>query len=246
MTIYVLVHGAWHGGWCWRKLTPLLRSRGDEVYTLTFTGLGDRCHLLSQGINLDTHILDVVNCLEYEDLRDVVLVGHSYAGMVITGVAEKVPSRLRHLVYVDAFLPEDGESISDLHPHFVEKLRQIACKRGKGWLVPFPEEVINPRGGPLYGIQDADELRWLKERLKPHPLACFEQKVHVSNPEAVKLSKSFVWCFIRQGVRADNWGFFREARKAKELGWKVYEVESDHDVMVTAPEVLSNVLNEIR
>lgn len=246
MAVYVLVHGAWHGGWCWRKVANLLRSSGDEVYTPTLTGLGDRHHLLNREVNLDTHILDVVSLLDYEDLENVILVGHSYAGMVITGVADRAPSRLKHLVYLDAFLPDDGQSISDLHPGFVAKLRQIANERGEGWLVPFPEEVVNPRGGPLYGISDANVLRWLKERLKPHPLACFEQKVHISNTEAFRLTRSYIWCFVRQGVRAENWGFFREARKARELGWQVHEVESDHDVMVTAPGELSSLLSKIR
>ena len=245
MTVYVLVHGAWHGGWCWRKIVTLLRSKGNEVYAPTLTGLGERAHLLRPDIDLHTHILDIVNLLEYGNLKEVVLVGHSYAGMVISEVAERVSKRLKHLVYLDAFIPNDGESISDLHPAFVAKLRQIALEKGNGWLVPFPEKVINPRGGPLYGITDVHELSWLKNRLRPHPLACFEQRVHLENPEALKLPKSYIWCSVRQGIRAENWGFFREAKKAKESNWTLYEIATDHDAMITNPKELSNILLSI-
>ena len=111
MATYVLVHGAWHGGWCWQRVTPLLRAAGHEVLTPTLTGLGERSHLANSAIDLNTHIQDVVNVLEYEDLRKVILVGHSYGGMVITGVSERVPERLTHLVYLDAFVPRDGQSL---------------------------------------------------------------------------------------------------------------------------------------
>ena len=105
MATFVLVHGAWHGGWCWKKVAPLLRSAGHEVYTPTLTGLGERDHLLTRDIGLDTHIQDIVNVLEYEELTQVVLVGHSYGGMVVTGVAERAHERLRQLVYLDAATP---------------------------------------------------------------------------------------------------------------------------------------------
>src|SRR5215211_1043953 len=116
MATFVLVAGAWHGGWCWRKVTPLLRAAGHEVFAPTLTGLGERSHLAHPDVGLTTHIQDIVNLLEYEDLNDVVLVGHSYSGMVITGVAEQVPGRLAHLVYLDAFVPENGQALVDLLP----------------------------------------------------------------------------------------------------------------------------------
>ena len=245
MTVYVLVHGAWHGGWCWHKVAHLLRSMGKDVFIPTLTGLGERSHLLHPNITLDTHVLDVVNFLEYEDLKEVIFVGHSYAGMVISGVAEKVPTRLKHLVYLDAFTPNDGESISDLHPSFVAKLRRIAREKGEGWLVPFPEEVINPKGGPLYGIVDASELIWLKERLTPHPLSCFEQQLHLKNPIGLTLPRTYIWCSVRQGIRTETWGFIKEAQRAQELGWGFYEIESDHDSMITRPKELANILLKI-
>src|SRR5258705_1716413 len=114
---YVLVHGAWHGGWCWKRVAPALRAAGHEVYTPTLTGLGERAHLANPAIDLATHISDVVNLLEAEELNEVVLLGHSYGGMVVTGVADRAPARLRRVIYLDAFLPEDGKSLLDyLHP----------------------------------------------------------------------------------------------------------------------------------
>ena len=139
MATFVLVHGAWHGGWCWKKVTPLLRAAGHEVYTPTLTGLGERAHLLTREVDLDTHIRDIINVLEYEELRDVILVGHSYAGMVIAGVADRVPARLAHLVYLDAFVPRDGQASLSLSPPELEAhLRAQALAEGDGWRVPAP------------------------------------------------------------------------------------------------------------
>src|SRR5207248_5461012 len=116
MTTFVLVHGAWHGGWCWRKLTPLLREKGHDVFTPTLTGLGERVHLAGPEVGLGVHVQDVASVIEYENLHDVVLVGHSYGGMVIAGVAGRLPERLAHLVYLDAYAPEDGQAMTDLVP----------------------------------------------------------------------------------------------------------------------------------
>jgi pimeloyl-ACP methyl ester carboxylesterase len=116
MATYVLIHGGWHGGWCWARVAPILRAAGHDVYAPSLTGLGDRVHLLSPSVRLETHIEDVLGVLSYEDLRDVVLVGHSYGGMVITGVADRAADRVSHLVYLDAFVPRDGECLLDLLP----------------------------------------------------------------------------------------------------------------------------------
>src|SRR3954471_5708155 len=148
---FLLVHGAWHGGWCWRKLTPLLRAAGHQVLTPTLTGLGDRAHLLSAEVDLTTHIQDVSAVLEYEDLRDVVLVGHSYAGMVIAGVAEKARARLEQLVYLDAFLPEDGKAVKDFAP--------LNPTRDDGWRVPVPGAP------PRFGVTDNRDVLWMEARL---------------------------------------------------------------------------------
>src|SRR6185312_289139 len=126
---FVLVHGAWHGGWCWKRVSPLLRALGHEVFTPTLTGLGERQHLMSPEVGLDTHIKDVLGVLEYEDLHDVILVGHSYAGMVIAGVAEKAAERIAHLVYLDAFVPADGKSLADYQPPEILQLSRKAPGR---------------------------------------------------------------------------------------------------------------------
>src|SRR5215831_5722049 len=140
MATFVLVHGAWHGGWCWKKVTPLLRAAGHEVYTPTLTGLGERVHLASPKVDLTTHIQDVVNVLDYEDLHEVVLVGHSYGGVVIAGVADRVPSRVGHLVYLDAGVPHNGEGYLDLLPNLRALIEEDSRLNGDGWRVPPPTE----------------------------------------------------------------------------------------------------------
>ncbi len=159
MAIFVLVHGAWHGGWCWQRVARLLRAAGHDVYTPTLTGLGERAHLLSPAIGLDTHIKDILGVLFYEDLRDVVLVGHSYAGMVITGVAEQTAKRLRHLVYLDAFVPWEGQSLLDLMGETEALIvRERAARDGDGWCVPpLPLEA--------FGVTKPADLAWAGARI---------------------------------------------------------------------------------
>ena len=137
MVTFVLVHPAWLGGWCWRKVTPLLRARGHEVFTPTLTGLGERSHLAKRDIGLETHIQDVVNVLEYEDLSRVILVANSSGGVVITGVADRLPERIARLVYVDAFVPEDGQSLLDIiPPERRPVMESLVRTEGQGWLLP--------------------------------------------------------------------------------------------------------------
>src|ERR1700704_1085203 len=134
MSTYVLVHGAWHGSWCWKRVRKALQAQGHEVFTPTLTGVGERSHLLSLQINLETHVNDVVSLIQWEELSDVVLCGHSYGGCVISGVADKMPSRLRALVYLDAFVLENGESLHDtLPPGQRDQQLEAAERDGKGW-----------------------------------------------------------------------------------------------------------------
>ena len=232
MATYVLVHGAWHGGWCWKKVVPLLRTAGHEVYTPTLTGLGERAHLLSPTITLDTHILDVVNVLEYEELLDVVLVGHSYAGAVITGVADRAASRLAHLVYLDAFIPADGERLLDLmlperRATFLEQVRTS----GEGWQVP-------PQPLEVFGVTDETDLRWAGAKVGPHPLKTFEQPVRADNPVAASLPRTYIWC---SGFP----GFARFAERTRtDPGWRYRELATGHDAMITAPRELAGLLLE--
>jgi pimeloyl-ACP methyl ester carboxylesterase len=164
MATYLLVHGAWHGGWCWKKVAPLLRAAGHEVFTPTLIGLGDRAHLLAPDINLTTHITDIVNVLAYEDLRDVILVGHSYAGLVITGVAQHSAHRLAHLVYLDALFPmEDDRSWAALvrrHQPAIAAMADAQIREsGERWLLPPPS------GEMLFGITDPTDWEWVRSRL---------------------------------------------------------------------------------
>src|SRR4029450_13175141 len=139
MTTYLLVHGGWVGGWIWNRVAPILRKAGHDVFTPTLTGLGERAHLANPDIDLATHIQDVVSVLEFEDLKRVVLVGHSYGGMVITGVAERTAERLNHLVYLDAFVPRDGQSVADLvSPELAASFEEGVRLSGDGWRIPPP------------------------------------------------------------------------------------------------------------
>lgn len=230
MTTYVLVHGAWHGGWCWKRVAPLLRAAGHEVYAPTLTGLGERAHLLIPDVGLDTHVRDIVNVLTYEDLRDVVLVGHSYAGMVVAGVAEQAAERLAHLLYLDAFVPWEGQSQLELvGGERAAALREQADREGDGWrLPPIPLEV--------FGVTDADDLAWARPRLGLQPLKTFEQPVPQTSPAAAALPRTFIRC--------SAWaGFTAYADRARtETGWRVRELATGHDAMITAPEDLAHLL----
>lgn len=239
MTTYVLVHGAWHGGWCWKKVVPLLRAAGHEVYTPTLTGLGERSHLLSPTITLDTHILDVVNVLEYEDLSDVVLVGHSYAGAVITGVADRALARLAHLVYLDAFVPRDGESLFDLHPPPMrDAMRARSDAEGDGWYMPPPPFT----GQPLFGVTDPTDLAWLTGKLGPQPRQPHEQAVRLANPAGAVLPRTFVYC----ADKGPGDPFAAMAQRAREgAGWGYRELSTGHDAMITMQRELVQLLLDV-
>ena len=163
MATFLIAHGAWSAAWGWKKMRPLLQARGHALYTPTYTGLGERAHLASREVGLETHIADVLGTLEFEDLRDVVLVGHSYGGMVATGVADRARARLRRLVYLDAFVPRDGQSLLDLLPADVrERMREAARTAGDGWRVP---------PNPVPPDTSETDLAWLMPRRVMHPLA---------------------------------------------------------------------------
>src|SRR5438309_7653299 len=178
---YVLVHGGGHGGWCYQRVARILRSAGHDVHTPTLTGLGERSHLMRPGIDLDTHILDIVNVLHYEDLRDVILVGHSYGGMVITGAADRASDRVGRLVYLDAANPKNGESLVDVAGKIILATREFGQTVDGVELVLFPDPEIRK----LFGVTDPDDLDWMTEHLTPHPWACFEQKLRLTNEAAL-------------------------------------------------------------
>jgi len=182
MATYVVVHGGGHGGWCDQPLARILRSRGHEVYTPTLTGLGEREHLVGPAVDLDMHVTDIVKVLHFEDLRNVILVGHSYGGMVITGVADRATDRIGHLVYLDATTPENGRSLVDV----ARPVLLAAPKQGR--TVGGVERVLYPGRDPMsyHGVTEPEQIEWMKPKLTPHPWKCFEQKPVLEDEAAVR------------------------------------------------------------
>ena len=223
MSTYVLVHGAWGGSYGWRNVRPILQAVGHSVFTPSLTGLGERAHLASPAVNLSTHIQDVCNCLFYEDLNDVILVGHSYGGMVVAGVADRMPERIKHLVFLDAFLPQDGQSLVDL-----------GGNRGPAngeWRVP-PRRTSEPMND------------WLLARRGPHPRGCFEEKVKLSEPLE---SRPFSLTYIVATGRYDPSPFFDAAaeRLRGDPRWTVREISGGHGMTRTNPEGLFQLLQDL-
>ena len=182
MATIVLVHGGGHGGWCFKPLARLLRDKGHDVYAPTLTGLGERAHLFRAGVDLDCHVNDIVALLHYEDLRNVVLVGHGYGGMVITGAADRASDRVGHLVYLDAMAPKDGQSSVDVAGPF------MAAARSDSRIVDGVEMCLFPSAEtlPFYGVVDPRTLDWMGTRLTPHPWRCFEQSLQLTNDAALQ------------------------------------------------------------
>ncbi len=230
MTTFVLVHGAWHGGWCWKKVAPLLRAAGHDVYAPTLTGLGERSHLLTPKVDLTMHIKDIVAVLAYEDLHDVALVGHSYGGMVISGAAQQATSRIGQLVYLDAFLPESGKSAGDYSTRF--DLHVIADATGDGWRVP---PVRNAEG---FGITDAADSAWVDARLGDHPYRAFTQSLALTDEFPDRIERSFI--LTTRGP------FVSHAERAIEAGFTYRELfTAGHDAMITQPADLAAILLEL-
>ncbi len=227
MSTFVLVHGAWHGSWCWKRVRKALQDQGHQVFTPTLTGLADRSHLLSAAVNLDTHIEDVVNLIHWEELSDVVLCGHSYAGAVISGVADRIPDRVRSLVYLDAFVLEDGQSLHDLLP---EGQRQMQLKGVKeGWKVP-------PIPGEFFHV-NAQDLAWMNAQCTWQPLATFQQKLRLSGAENNFRSVTYI---LATGYEQSP--FPPSCERAKARGWKTLSVSCGHDVMLDMPAELTQIL----
>lgn len=231
MTAYVLIHGAFHGGWCWKRVARSIRAAGREVYTPTLTGLGERAHLLTPEIGLETHIQDILGMLEYEDLHEVVLVGHSYGGMVITGVAEKCPERLSQLVFLDAFIPKDGQALIELFPpEMAAKIREQTRSEGQGYRLP-------PSAPEIFGVTTDEDLAWVKPRLSPQPIKTYLDPVHISNPFATQIPHVYIYCIHPHSLLEQ---FVTAIRSDK--SWQYYEITAGHDAMIVEPDKLSQVL----
>jgi pimeloyl-ACP methyl ester carboxylesterase len=241
-TTYVLVHSAWHGGWCWKKVTPLLRAAGNDVYAPTLTGLGERSHLAHPQIGLETHVQDVVNVLKYEGLNRVILVGHSSSGAVITGVADRVPELLARVVYLDAFVPDHGQSLMDLIPADRRQgMEQRVQTEGRGWLLPsLAPGPWDPFLRQAWQIADEDARQWMLARLAATPFKIFSDPVHRTNPAADRLPRTFVRC-----LHWPNPTFDRHAATARQApGWRYRELPTSHEPFVTHPQDLATVLLE--
>lgn len=232
MSVFVLVHGAWHGGWCWDRVAPALRAAGHEVHAPTLTGLSERAHLLSPQVGLDTHAEDIVRLLDVLRLRDVVLVGHSYAGQVVTAVADRRPDAIARRIHLDAFVGDDGEAARDLLPDTVaHHWADSAATAGFGWLVPV-------RSLSVLGVTEQDDVDWLTSRLTPHPWKTYTDPLRLTGA-ADGVPAAFVECVSWMRV-------FREQReRARRRGWPVRELETGHEAMVTAPKALAEVLLEL-
>ena len=246
MATFVLVHGAWAGGWAWRHVARLLRENGHDVYTPTLTGLGERVHLATPAVDLETHILDIVNVLNYEDLQQIVLVGWSYSGMVITGVIDRLPERLAHAVYLDAELPHDGESEFDVAgPDFRSEMEQSAQATGDGWKASagsFEEAEA------FFGawLPDAATRHWVVTRLvaSPQPIKTFRQAVSLSNPAADSVPCTFIRCPIDGEVWASIYDPIVD-RVRHDPRWQVRELPSNHLAPIVAPELVADMLTDI-
>lgn len=241
MATFVLVHGAWHGGWCYRDTAAALRAAGHTVFTPTHSGVGERFHQSAENITLETHIRDVCGCIEWEELNDIVLVGHSYGGMVISGVADRMAERIRALVYLDAFLPQNGDSLNGLiqkalppevAAQFLAGFRSAAAEGHSGLMQPIPAEMFNVR---------ADNRAWVDRRCRPQALATFEMPALLSG-NLDKVAQ-------RLYILADGWdpSPFRHfaAQVDGKPGWRLVKMPSSHDVMVDMPKELAAELAKL-
>jgi pimeloyl-ACP methyl ester carboxylesterase len=231
MSTIVVVHGAWGGGWAWRKMRAPLRAHSHELFTPTLTGLGERAHLLTRQAGLGMHIADVVAAIEFEDLRDVMLVGHSYGGMVVTGVANRLPGRIARLVYLDAFVPKDGECVYDLlPPAMVELTKQRIAD--DGWrLMPS----VLPPDTP------DDDRRWMEKRRLPQAILTHTERISLT-PGVPDPQRSYIYC-TRIGPH-DTFGPFAQRAKS-DPSWRYHEIDASHGPHITAPDALAVLFDRI-
>ena len=230
---FVLVHGAWHGGWCWRRVGERLAAAGHRVWAPTLTGLGERRHLLSRDVTLEVMFRDVIGVIEAEELTDVILVGHSFGGTVVTGVADRIPERIAQLVFLDGSLAESGQSLLDgVMPADVAASRRAAAQAHDGGLSLPP-----PKAAAL-GISDPADAAWVERRMTPHPFGTFTETVRWSAPIGHGRPKVYLDCV--QPVYAPLVGL--KARLRGRADWPFLELATGHDAMVTAPDELTAML----
>jgi pimeloyl-ACP methyl ester carboxylesterase len=236
MATYVLVPGGGHGGWCYQRVARLLRDAGHEVYAPTLTGVGERSHLVGPHVDLDLHITDVVNVLHYEDLQDVILVGHSYGGMVITGTADRAADRVGKLVYLDAANPRHDQSLVDVSGPAIEFTRPL------GQVVDGVELVLLPApdAALLYGVTDPDDVAWMADKLTAHPWRCFEQKLVLTDEAALwSIPQFHIVCTSTLLTRDPE-----QMDRARSEG-RLWDIDTGHDLMITEPEKTADALLDV-
>ncbi len=236
MTTYVLVHGGGHGGWCYLRVKQRLEAAGHEVFAPSLTGLAERSHLLDASVDLETHLTDVTSLLHHWDLRDVVLVGHSYGGMVITGVADRSTDRVGKLVYLDAANPKNNMSLVDVAGPTLELARPFGETRDGIELVLLPAEGA----GAFYGVEDPDDLAWMDERLTAQPWSCFAQKLVLANEEEL-------WALPQYHIVCEANLLSRDQAligRARDEG-RLWTIDTGHDLMITEPDFVTQALLEI-
>ncbi|MBO0765715.1 MAG: alpha/beta hydrolase [Hyphomicrobiaceae bacterium] len=226
---FVLVHGAWHGGWCWRRVVDLLTKAGHQAFAPTLTGLGERSHLARAGLDLTTHITDIVNVLKWERLDNVVLAGHSYGGFVISGVAERMAPALASLVFVDAFVPEHGDTLAKAASATTRRLVEEAVERGDTTLAPIPAAVFQ--------VNEKDRA-WVDALCVAHPLATLVDQIELTGARERVAKKVYVRA---KGYASPS--FDAALAKVQALpSWRTFELPCGHDVMVDRPERLAEIL----
>jgi pimeloyl-ACP methyl ester carboxylesterase len=248
MTTYVLVGGAWLGGWAWQPVARKLRERGHDAHPVTLTGLGDRSHLATPETDLDTYLDDVVNLVEFEDLHDIVLVGHSYASHVVTGVADRLPERIAQLAYLDAGPSPDGAAFVDLQPPPARELiERLAHQAGDGWRIPMPawKDLEAVMGASLEGL-GPDERARMRARAVAQPVRTWTEPLTLGNPARDQLPKALITCSIplaqvKEMIAAGH-PWFAELAGPR---WSLLELPTGHWPMFSVPEPLAALLHEL-
>jgi pimeloyl-ACP methyl ester carboxylesterase len=228
MTTFVLVHGGWHGGWCWTRVSKLLLAKQHTVFAPTLTGLGERSHLLNPGIDLDTHVLDVVNVMKWQELRDVVLVGHSYGGMVVAGVAERMEKSIASYVLLDAFLPANGQSLAD---KALPRVRDAILKALNDGATSIP-----PPPAAMFKVNESDRA-WVDAQCTPHPVLSFTQKIALTGARDRIAKKAYI-----RATKYESATYDAGLSEARDNGWKTFQIDTGHDVMLDAPVQLADML----
>ena len=229
---FVLVHGAWHGGWCWRRVSDLLEEKGHKVFALTLTGLGERSHLMSKDVVLDTHIADIVNVIKWEDLKNICLVAHSYGGFPVSGALEHVLDRVAAVVFLDAFLPEDGQKSLDVASEFSRKGTLEAVAKG--------ELSRPPPRAETFHVNDKDRA-WVDSKLTAQPVGVALQPIKLTGAREKVAKKAYIRAPAYTQPAFDSY----YAAKKTDPAWRTYEVDGGHDVMVDRPQRLVEILLEV-